>query len=110
MKVHLIKKVTVEKYYKDHPASKESFTAWLDRLKTADWRNPGDMQITFTSADLLGKSSQRVVFDIGGGNYRMICRYGFGEKEVHLFICWLGTHAEYDKINKAGKQYTIKLF
>jgi mRNA interferase HigB len=24
-----------------------------------------------------------------------------------LFICWIGTHAEYDKICKAKKQYTL---
>lgn len=110
MKIHLVKKITIEKYYKEHPASKESFIAWLDRLKKADWNNPGDMHTTFTTVDLLGKGSQRVVFDIGGGNFRMICRYGFGENEVHLFICWIGSLSEYDKINKGGKQYTIKLY
>ena len=110
MKIHLVKKITVEHFYKQHPGSKESFRDWLDKLKQADWNNPGDMKITFTTVDLLGKSSQRAVFDIGGGNYRMICKYGFGENEVHLFICWIGSHAEYNKINKAGKQYTINLF
>jgi mRNA interferase HigB len=40
----------------------------------------------------------------------MICKYGFGENEIHLFICWIGTHAEYDKICKEGKQFTINVF
>lgn len=110
MKIHLIKKITVEQFYKQHPECRESFVDWLERLKQANWNNPGDMQTTFATADLLGKRSQRVVFDIGGGNYRMICKYGFGKNEVHLFICWIGSHAEYDKINKAHKQYTINLF
>jgi len=101
MKIHLIKKITVEQYYKQHQGGKESFIDWLDKLKKAEWDNPKDIQTTFATADLLGKSSQRVVFDIGGSNYRMICKYGFGENEVHLFICWIGSHAEYDKINKA---------
>lgn len=110
MKIHLIKEKTIELYCKEHPASRESFKSWLDKLNESDWNNPADLHTTFVTADLLGKSSQRVIFNIGGGNYRMICRYGFGKNKVHLFICWIGSHAEYDKINKAGKQYTIKVF
>ena len=110
MKVHLIKEKTVKLFYQEHSGSKQSFIAWLEKLKQAEWMNPKDMQTTFASANLLGRSSQRVVFDIGGGNYRMICRYAFGANQVHLFICWIGIHAEYDKINKIGKQYTINMF
>ena len=110
MKIHLIKKSTVEQFCKDYPVSAAPFRMWLKNLKRADWNIPTDMRTTYTTADLLGKSSQRVVFDIGGGNYRIICRYRFGKNRVHLFICWIVAYAEYDKINKAGKQYTINLF
>lgn len=68
------------------------------------------MKQTYNTADLLGKSSSRVVFDIAGNNYRMICKYFFGARQAHLFVCWLGTHAEYDKICKQGGQYTINLY
>ncbi len=37
----------------------------------------------------------------------MIGNYAFGDKQVHLFICWIGTHAEYDKICDAGEQFTV---
>ena len=110
MKIHLVKKITVEHFYKKHPGSREPFIEWLRKLRKADWSEPGEIKTTFVTADLLGKSSLRVVFNIGGGNYRMICRYGFGTKEVHLFVCWIGSHAEYDKINKEGKQYTINSY
>jgi len=59
---------------------------------------------------LLGSGSFRVVFDIAGNKFRMICKYGFGENEVHLFICWIGAHAEYDKLCKEEKQYIILTF
>lgn len=39
--------------------------------------------------------------------YRMICKYVFGQKQVHLFISWIGTHAEYDELCDKNKQYTI---
>jgi mRNA interferase HigB len=110
MKIHLIKKQTLEEFAKLQPRSKSSLEDWTEKLKLADWQLPGDMKFTYNTADLLGKSSNRVVFDIGGNNYRMICKYVFGTKQVHLFVCWLGTHAEYDKVCKQGEQYTINLY
>lgn len=40
----------------------------------------------------------------------MICKYVFGAKQVHLFVCWISTHAEYDFICSDGRQYTINIF
>jgi len=107
MKVHLIRKETIESYAAGNPGSRSPFAEWLTKLKHADWEKPTDIQTTFGSADLLGKSSSRVVFNIGGNNYRMICKYFFGEKQVHLFICWLGTHVEYDELCNNNEQYTL---
>jgi mRNA interferase HigB len=98
MKVHLIKKQTIESFVGVNAPSRGSFRLWLSVIKIADWSRPGDILRTFGSADLLGNGTDRVVFDIGGNNYRMICQYVFGEKEAHLFICWIGTHAEYTKL------------
>jgi len=107
MKVHLIRKETIEGYAVGNPGSRSPFAEWLTKLKHADWEKPSDIQATFGSADSLGKSSSRVVFNIGGNNYRMICKYFFGEKQVHLFVCWIGTHAEYDKLCDDNEQYTV---
>ena len=119
MRVHLIKKQTIEDYKTANPNSSVSFDEFLEKLKVADWQIPEDMKKTFPSTDLLGKGSERVVFDIGGNHYRMICGYTF-KKEVHLFVKWIGTHAEYDKLCGYGKhrkkrsqdanQYTVNLY
>ena len=66
MKVRLVKKKTLENYARDNARSGSSFRIWLTNLKFADWAEPGDMLATFGSADLLGKGSNRIVFDIGG--------------------------------------------
>lgn len=107
MKVHLIRKETIEVWCVKHARSKTSFGDWLAKLKYADWEEPSDIKSTFNAADLLGNRSNRVIFDIGGNNYRMICKYAFGEKQVHLFVCWIGTHAEYKKLCDASGQYTV---
>lgn len=103
----MIRKETIAEFVLTNARSKPSFAAWVIALRSADWNVPGDFKKTFRTADLLGYSSNRVVFDIGGNNYRMICKYAFGEKQTHLFICWIGTHAEYDKLCNGNEQYTI---
>ncbi len=107
MKVHLIRKKTIDAFAKKNVQSRLSFEECCAKLKYADWEKPEDIQATFPSADLLGKGSSRIVINIGGNKYRMIGKYAFGDNQVHLFICWIGTHAEYDKICDANEQYTI---
>ena len=70
MKVHLIKRATVEQYMFLNARSRVSFEDWLQKLKYADWEKPTDIQATFRTADLLGKNSNRVVFDVGGNAYQ----------------------------------------
>jgi mRNA interferase HigB len=106
MKVHLIKKQTLEDFAHKHPGSKSALEDWAEKLRVADLQQPANIKSTYNTADLLGRSSDRVIFDIGGNN----CKYVFGAKQVHLFVCWMGTHAEYDKICKQNYQYTINLY
>jgi len=110
MQVHLIKKQTIEDYAQSHAISRLSFGIWLNAIKYADWNEASDFQNTCGSADLLGNGTSRVVFNIGGNNYRVICSYVFGKKQVHLFVCWIGTHAEYSKLCKDEKQYSVNLY
>jgi len=107
MKVHLIKKQSIEDYVVKNARARASFEIWLSILKRADWKEPNEIVSTFNKADILGKGTSRVVFNIGGNNYRMICKYHFGATRVHLFIQWIGTHAEYTKLCNEGKQYDI---
>ncbi|WP_369806204.1 type II toxin-antitoxin system HigB family toxin [Desertivirga arenae] len=76
-------------------------------MRFADWECPEYIEQSFGAADLLGNGTNRVVFDIGGNNYRMICKYAFGSEQIHLFICWIGSHREYDSLCKKNEQYTI---
>jgi mRNA interferase HigB len=107
MKVHLIKMQTIEDYILQNTSSRAPFDHWLTALKDADWHEPKDIIISYGSTDNLGNGTDRVVFNIGGNNYRMICKYIFGIKRVHLFICWIGTHTEYTKLCRLNKQYYI---
>lgn len=110
MKVHLIKKQTIEDYIFKNARSRASFEIWFSILKRADWNEPNEIISTFNRADIIGKGSERVVFNIGGNNYRLICKYHFGKMKVHLFVKWIGTHAEYTNLCNEGKQYDISAY
>lgn len=110
MRVRLVRKETIEEFAKDNARGRSSCRDWLMKVKYADWESPGDMRATFNTADLLGNGSNRVVFNIGGNDFRLICKYWFGETKTHLYVKWIGTHAEYDRLCKNDKQYTVDDF
>lgn len=111
MKIHLIKDQTIDNYCLKNARARISFDIWKKRISEADWEKPEDIISNFgKSADLLGNGSNRVVFDIGGNNFRMICKYGFGGQMVHLFIFWIGTHAEYTTLCNANEQYHVAMY
>ena len=103
MHVHLIRKQPVAAFVLANAPARSLFTNWLAVLKAANWLTPADILATFGSADLLGNGSNRVVFNVGGNAYRVICHYVFGAQQVHLFIRWLGTHAGYTRLCAQGR-------
>jgi len=106
MKVNLIKQQTIFAYARKHAESGVSCEDFINKVKSANWEIPEDMKETFGSVDVLGKGSQRIVFNIGGNNHRIICKFRFGRTSVRLYVLWLGTHAEYSALCKKGEQYT----
>lgn len=45
-------------------------------------------------------SLDRVVFDIAGNKFRLICAIDFTRRVV--YVKWFGTHAEYNRIDAAS--------
>jgi len=107
MKVRLIKRQTIVDFVKANAQAKEGFDIWMNQLKHANWSNLNDIKNTHNSADLIGNGTNRVIFDIGGNKYRMICSYYVGRTNFHLYINWIGTHTQYDKLCAQNKQFTI---
>ncbi|MBO9631968.1 MAG: type II toxin-antitoxin system HigB family toxin [Chitinophagaceae bacterium] len=107
MRVKLVKEVTLKLYARENAPLRAGVEGWLEQIRRAHWLDPGDIKKQFASADLLGNGSQRVIFNLGGNNCRMICWYRFGRRTVRLYINWIGTHAEYSELCKRGLQYSI---
>jgi mRNA interferase HigB len=77
--------------------SEVSLKAWYQEVKNSDWRNPNDVKRYYRSASIIGDN--RIVFNICGNKYRLIVRINYEAQWV--FIRFIGTHSEYDKIDAA---------
>jgi len=106
MKVNLIRKASIEDFISNNARSKSSMDNFQQILKDVDWTVPADIKTTFgRRADIVCEGT-RVVFDVGGGVYRVICGLAFGKKTVFLFVKFVGTHAEYQKLCNPKKNET----
>ena len=65
------------------------------KLKTMQLNNPNEIKEMYRSASIVGDS--KVVFNIAGNKYRLIVTINYYAKIV--FIKFIGTHKQYDKIN-----------
>jgi mRNA interferase HigB len=87
--------------HKDQKAVKSALDAWFYEAQQADWKNPADVRKAYSSASIIG--SDRVVFNIKGNDYRLVVAINYRLQIV--FIKWLGSHAQYDKIDVRTVQY-----
>lgn len=75
--------------------SKIALERWYQIAEEAEWKNFSDIRVDFPNADYVG--SQHYVFNIKGNNYRLIVVIKFTINRI--FIRFVGTHKEYDKID-----------
>lgn len=65
-------------------------------VERSSWSGPADVRALFGTADFL--ANNRVVFDIKGNKYRLVAQLKYGPLFL-VFIRFVGTHAEYDRID-----------
>lgn len=97
----IISKSILNKFGNDRPESKEAFFNWYQITKNADWNNYHELKNTFNSTDTVGNN--RYVFNIKGNHYRLIALIIFETRT--LFILFIGTHNDHNKINAVKIQY-----
>ncbi len=78
-----------------HSDAEESLKTWYEEASHVNWRSPLDVKAAHRNASVI--ANNRVVFNIKGNKYRLITliRYDIGI----IYIRFIGTHAEYDKID-----------
>ena len=93
--MRVIAKKTLRKFWQKHNDCEQQLKVWYDEASEAKWRTPNDIKKEYRSASIL--EDNRVVFNIKGNKYRLIVKFDY--KYGWAWIRFIGTHAEYDKIN-----------
>ena len=78
-----------------HADSEQYLKTWYQTTQSSNWFSPNDIKETYINVSILKDS--RAVFNIKGNSYRLVVKFNY-EKQW-AFIRFIGTHAEYDKIN-----------
>jgi mRNA interferase HigB len=91
----IFSKGTLRQFWEKYPETEQYLKTWYETAMNADWKSPNDVKTTYANVSVL--KNQRLVFNIKGNSYRLIAKFNF-EKQW-IFIRFLGTHQEYDKIN-----------
>lgn len=91
----VITKTILKEFYTKNKQSENAINNWYNEISIADWKNFNDIKQTFNSVDYAG--NDRYIFDVGGNKYRLVALIIFKVRTV--FILFIGTHKEYDKIN-----------
>ena len=93
--MHVIALKTLRQFWERHPDTRPSLREWHEQAENANWESPLQVKADYPTASIIGNN--RVVFNIKGNNYRLVVHISYRSRQV--YIRFVGTHAEYDRIN-----------
>lgn len=93
--MRVIAKKILREFWEKHSDCEQQLKAWYQETSKAEWANSNQIKTEYTSASIIG--SDRIVFNIKGNTYRLIVKINFDYQMV--WVRFIGTHAEYDKVN-----------
>lgn len=97
--MRIFTKGTLRNFWILYPDSEFQLKAWFEIMEERDFSNPNEIISLFKNADTV--KNGRIVFNICKNKYRLIAKFEYDKKFV--FVRFIGTHKEYDKIDKIEK-------
>ena len=94
----VISKSVLNQFIAQYPKSAEAVLRWYLLCKESDWSAFEDIKKVFPATDAVG--NDLYVFNVGGNKFRIIVRIIF--KARTIFIRFIGTHGQYDKVKLSG--------
>ena len=82
-------------FWARHPDSEQALLSWIRHVEKEEWDTPANVREIYPTASFV--SGNRVVFNLRGNRYRLVVWIHYRRRSV--YIKWLGTHAEYDRID-----------
>ncbi len=95
--MRVIARKTLREFWESHIDARQQLQAWYADVKHAVWKKPSDIKEVYRNASFI--ANNRVVFNIKGNKYRLVVVIQYEHSIV--YIRFVGTHREYDKIDVA---------
>ncbi|GBD89052.1 hypothetical protein BMS3Abin03_02996 [bacterium BMS3Abin03] len=99
--MRIISRATLLKFWRKYSDAEQPLKSWFDEARNANWHSPNELKKQYRNASII--TNKRVVFNIKGNDYRLIVDVEY--KIGIIFIVWVGTHKEYDKLNVKEIKY-----
>lgn len=85
----------LDDFVEKHADCQKAIQSWINKVENVEWKSHAELKKDFPSADYV--KNGRYIFNIRGNKYRLIVVVIFVAGQ--LIVRFVGTHAEYDKIN-----------
>lgn len=85
----------------DQQAVSAALDAWYRAVSRENWKSAAELKAIYRNASIV--TARRAVFNIKGNDYRMVVAIDYEKSGV--WIKWIGTHKDYDRIDAAGVDY-----
>ena len=94
--MRIIAKSRLKNYWETsgNETSQSYLHEWYHFCSKQTWRTPQDIKLTLRNVSFI--ANDRVVFNVKGNDYRIICAMDF--PRLAMFIKFVGTHKEYDRV------------
>ena len=101
--MRVLTKATLRKYALQHPDVATEVMVLYDDMQRADWRTAADVKVYDPGTRYVG--NERWIFNLLRNRYRLIVQIVFANNDNfngQIFVRFIGTHAEYDRIPDAS--------
>ena len=86
---------TLRDFCERHGDCELQLKTWSHEAEKSNWSSINELKKEYPSASIL--KDNRIVFNVKGNDYRLIVKFNFDYQLA--WVRFIGTHAEYDKIN-----------
>ena len=93
--MRVIAKRTLQEFWEKHRDCEQQLKSWFREAEQVEWDNPNEILAEYPNARII--ENNRAIINIKGNRYRLIIKINF--KFGMVWIRFIGTHAEYDKID-----------
>jgi mRNA interferase HigB len=93
--MRVIARNTLVAFWSKHPETRIPLERWHKVVRAARWASMDEIRQAAPTCKVL--NSERVRFEVAGGNYRLVVAFDFRRQVA--FVKFVGTHAEYDRVD-----------